>query len=376
MFKYLKYYLSTILIILAILISSMDKHYPLLFFIAFSLFVILGDLFLPKDLSKNKYSYPFLINLPIYLNLPLLLLYLSELIFILGNNQPSWLLYFFNNFLNIDLIYLQQNFTLLDKLAMMANVSLFIGIIGTVPGHELTHRKKNKFDMFFGNWLLAISWDCAFAIEHVYGHHKNVGLPKDPATAKRGENIYLFIINASIKEHLDAWKIEKSHLKRRGYSPFGINNKMIIGYIRSFIISFGAFIIGGITGTITYFLCAIIAKALLEAINYIEHYGLIREPDKPVEPRHSWNANNIISSVLLYNVTRHSAHHEKSNLKFWELEPYPKSPIMPYGYLSMLYISIFLPFLFHKIMEPKLNEWDNAFATSEELKIIKTISKL
>ena len=45
--------------------------------------------------------------------------------------------------------------------------------------------------MFVGNWLLAFSWDCTFAIEHVYGHHKNVGFPEDPATGKRGENIYL-----------------------------------------------------------------------------------------------------------------------------------------------------------------------------------------
>ena len=46
--------------------------------------------------------------------------------------------------------------------------------MGTVPGHELVHRKKKKFDMEMGNWLLAFSWDCAFAVEHVYGHHKNV----------------------------------------------------------------------------------------------------------------------------------------------------------------------------------------------------------
>ncbi|GIS78016.1 MAG: hypothetical protein CM1200mP13_13750 [Candidatus Pelagibacterales bacterium] len=27
---------------------------------------------------------------------------------------------------------------------------LFIGTMGTVPGHELVHRKKDKFDMFIG----------------------------------------------------------------------------------------------------------------------------------------------------------------------------------------------------------------------------------
>ena len=87
-----------------------------------------------------------------------------------------------------------------DSISLVALTGLFIGIMGTVPGHELVHRKKNKFDMFMGNWLLAFSWDCAFAIEHVYGHHKNVGLGHDPATAKRGENIYLFILRAIIKE--------------------------------------------------------------------------------------------------------------------------------------------------------------------------------
>ena len=211
--------------------------------------------------------------------------------------------------------------------------------------------------MFFGNWLLCLSWDCSFALEHVYGHHKNVGLISDPATAKRGENLYLFILRASVKEHIDAWKIEINHLKRRGHHPLGFHNKMIIGYGRSFLITYLAYFIGGINGLMFYILCALLAKALLEVINYIEHYGLVRESDKPVHPRHSWNANNVISSLILYNVTRHSAHHEKSNLQFWELEAYPESPTMPYGYLTMLYIATFLPFLFHRIMKPKLDEF-------------------
>ena len=65
--------------------------------------------------------------------------------------------------------------------------------------------------MFIGIWLLSLSWDCAFAIEHVYGHHKNVGLPIDPATAKRGENIFVFIFRAIVKEQKDAWKIILNH---------------------------------------------------------------------------------------------------------------------------------------------------------------------
>ena len=43
---------------------------------------------------------------------------------------------------------------------------------------------------------------------------------------------------------------------------------------------------------------------------------------------------------------------------------------MPYGYLTMLYIAIFLPFIFHKIMRKKLNDWDKNFATEQERRII------
>jgi len=332
-------------------------------------------MFLGEDLSLQKYSYPQLINFPIYLNLFLLLVLVLMVVFVLGNSNSMWLVHGFKNYLNINLVDMKNSITLIDKVSLVAIASLYIGTMGTVPGHELTHRKRDKLDMFFGNWLLSLSWDCAFALEHVYGHHKNVGLPNDPATAKRGENIYAFILRASIKEHLDAWKIEFNHLNRRGKSRFGIHNKMIIGYLRSLSITFIAYMAGGLLGMCVYVLCSFIAKALLEVINYTEHYGLVREPDKPVQPHHSWNSNNVMSSVLLYNVTRHSAHHEKANLKFFELDAYPDAPMMPYGYLSMLYLAIFLPFAYHRIMAKKLLDWDLNYASSKEKEIAMLANK-
>ena len=88
---------------------------------------------------------------------------------------------------------INASFTFVDLVSLVFLSGLFIGIMGTVPGHELVHRVKSKLDMFFGNWLLAFSWDCTFAVEHVYGHHRNVATSIDPATGKRGENIYKFI---------------------------------------------------------------------------------------------------------------------------------------------------------------------------------------
>lgn len=272
----------------------------------------------------------------------------------------------YDQFLFIDLIKIKSSVTLLDKISIIISTTLFIGILGTVPGHELTHRKKNRLDMFVGNWMLAFSWDCAFAIEHVYGHHKNIGLPEDPATAKMGESLYKFILNAMFKEHIGAWKIEMARLKRRNFNPIGIQNKMIIGYLRSIIIMFLAFYIGGVVGMATFLLCSFLAKALLETINYSEHYGIVRLKGEPVCRRHSWNSNHVMSGVMLCNVNRHSSHHHSSNLKFWELDTLPEAPMLPHGYLAMLYIAIFLPFLYHRMMAEKLKDWELNYASDEE----------
>ena len=364
--KYLKYYISPLTIIVAIYTCSIGAYYSTLFFIGFSLFIILGDIILKKDASEETYSYVFLLDLPMYINLPLLMLLVLFTVFALSSDPSDLFQSICMNYLNIDLFNMRQSMNVADSISLVALTGLLIGIMGTVPGHELVHRKKNKFDMFMGNWLLAFSWDCAFAIEHVYGHHKNVGLPQDPATAKRGENIYLFILRAIIKEQKDAWSIELNQAKRREQSFISTRNRMIIGYFRSLFITFIAYLIGGISGTLIFLLCAFIAKSLLEVINYSEHYGLIRVSGETVSPRHSWNSNSTMSSIYLYNVTRHSSHHEKANLKYWELRSYNDAPMMPQGYLTMLYMALFLPYFFHRMMAKKLIEWDKDYATDNE----------
>ena len=367
--KYLKHFLPSLFIVLALFTFSLGSHYPTIFLVGFSVFIILGDILFKKQTTVQKFSYPSILNLSIYINLPLLFILIFFVVFVFSNYSPAWFVNFYDKFLFIDLLNIKNSATLLDKISIIISTTLFIGILGTVPGHELTHRKKDKFDMFIGNWMLAFSWDCAFAIEHVYGHHKNVGLPEDPATAKRGESLYSFIMRAIYKEQIVAWKIEMARLKRRNHYFLSFDNKMIIGYFRSIIITVLAYYIGGIMGMFTFLLCAILAKSLLETINYSEHYGLVRLKDEPVCTRHSWNSNHAMSGIMLCNVNRHSSHHHSSNLKFWELDTLPEAPMLPHGYLAMLYIAIFLPFLYHRMMAKKLKDWDINYASEEEKKI-------
>ena len=364
--KYLKYYISTITLIVAFLICFLGESYPTIFFISFSLFIILGDIIIKENLKEQKFSHIFLLNFPMYLNFLILLLIVLCSIFVLSNTAENNFSNIILNYFYIDLVYASNTINTIDTICLIVLMGLFIGIMGTVPGHELVHRKKKKFDMFMGNWLLAFSWDCAFAVEHVYGHHKNVGLAIDPATAKRGENIYAFIIRAMINEHRDAWIIELNQCKKKNKTFIGVHNRLLMGYLKSICITIFSFFVGGFLGVLIFLLFSFIAKSFLEVINYSEHYGLVRVNGEPVSPRHSWNSNSTISSIYLYNVTRHSSHHEKANLKYWELESYESAPMMPQGYLTMLYMALLFPYFFHRMMAKKLIDWDKNYATEKE----------
>jgi alkane 1-monooxygenase len=59
---------------------------------------------------------------------------------------------------------------------------------------------------------------------------------------------------------------------------------------------------------------SLVAVSLLEVVNYIEHYGLLRKQTaagryEPVNVTHSWNSSNLLTNLYLFNLQRHSHHH-------------------------------------------------------------------
>jgi alkane 1-monooxygenase len=94
-------------------------------------------------------------------------------------------------------------------------------------------------------------------------------------------------------------------------------------------------------------------KALLEIVNYMEHYGMVRVPGEPVQPRHSWNTNRRISSWSMFNLTRHSHHHAAGEVPFHALRPMPDAPQMAGGYLTTILLAL-LPPLWHRLMTPRV----------------------
>ena len=121
------------------------------------------------------------------------------------------------------------------------------------------------------------------------------------------------------------------------------------------------FIAGGIFGLVLFLGQAVFAKFILEIVNYMEHYGLTRRPDMPVMPEHSWNTNRRMSNMVLFSLTRHSAHHEKSKIPFWVLAPYITAPQMPFGYLTTVFLCL-VPPIWYRVMEPRLEQWYSKYS--------------
>ena len=136
---------------------------------------------------------------------------------------------------------------------------------------------------------------------------------------------------------------------------------MITGYLMSVLWCVLFYFAGGISGLILFIGQAAFAKFVLEIVNYMEHYGLTRKSHQKIGPEHSWNTNKRMSSMVLFSLTRHSAHHEKPRENFWKLDPYLNAPQMPFGYLTTLLICL-IPPLWNFIMTPKLNDWDQNYS--------------
>ena len=58
----------------------------------------------------------------------------------------------------------------------------------------------------------------------------------------------------------------------------------------------------------------------LEALNYLEHYGLIRVKDQPIDYRHNWDNSTCFTAWFFIEIGRQADHHDRGETHFWELE--------------------------------------------------------
>lgn len=323
-----------------------------------------------EDLSVDEYDHPWILDLPLYLTLPLVLATLFFFAWMLG--APGADLFGFGRFVlstfGYDIFAARAATNGWHLLGATLSVGTMVGT-GIVIGHELTHRTQNFWAMLIGRWILAAPLDASFAIEHVYGHHTHIGTERDPATARRGESVYRFMVRSIVFGNVSGWRIERERLHKRGYRTFTWRNRMLRGYAMSLVFAAFFYYAAGPTGVVLYVIAGLYGKSMiLERVNYVEHYGLVRVPGELVLPRHSWNSNH--GGAVLLNVSRHSHHHHDASIPYFRLEPMKDQPTMPYGYAKMIYISL-VPPIWRRLIVPKLKEWDLHYASPAECRLAR-----
>ncbi len=236
-------------------------------------------------------------------------------------------------------------------------MGLLCGVLGINIGHELGHR-ASRGEQFLGEVLLLTSLNTHFLPYHNEGHHREVATPNDAATAKRGQSLFSFWITSHFGSYAKAWKIENKRVKRNGKSIFSLSNRMISYSIANIMLLLAIYYFFDAKVLLAFVLAAVIGILLLETVNYIEHYGLLRTKNEKgryerVKHQHSWNSDHQIGRLMLFNLSRHSDHHYKASKKYQVLESLPNSPQMPTGYPGMMVLA-FIPPLWFSLMNPKL----------------------
>jgi len=360
--KYSMFHLVSLTAIVAPLLGIYAMYPAIILFF----FFLLGDFVLGDDISTPQFKHPGILTFQLWIALPLLCAILFTAIWSVSSQDFLGFGHWLGQLIGVDLVAMrdasQFGWLFVSKII---SVGLLIGLVGTITAHELTHRTWDPISMFIGRWLLAFSFDTIFSIEHVYGHHRYVSTTEDPATAPRGRNVYHHIVASTIKGNISAWKIEQRRLKRKGQSLYGWHNKVITGHLMSVCLIAFAWLIGGAAGALFFVISALWGKSLLEIVNFMEHYGMVRDPSTPVQPRHSWNANNRISSWVMFNLTRHSHHHAQGEVPFQDLRPFPDAPMMLTGYLGTIILAM-MPHVWNRLMVPKVLAWDRDYASAKE----------
>ncbi|MFY9332091.1 MAG: fatty acid desaturase [Candidatus Nanopelagicales bacterium] len=236
----------------------------------------------------------------------------------------------------------------------------FIGGLGINTAHELGHKRDDH-----ERWLSKIALaQCAyghFFIEHNRGHHVRVATPEDPASSRLGESFYRYWPRTVGGSLASAWRLERQRLTRRKGHAWRLRNDVLNAWLMTIVLWAAIIVLLGPSMIGYLLLQAFIGITLLEAVNYLEHYGLLRQVVKHgdreryerVEPRHSWNSNNVATNVLLYHLQRHSDHHAHPTRRYQALQDDAQAPVLPTGYSGMILLAL-VPPLWRRVMDPRV----------------------
>ena len=228
---------------------------------------------------------------------------------------------------------------------LILSMGVCCGVMGINAAHEFGHR-RTRVERVAARVLLTTSLYWQFYVEHNRGHHKWVATPADSETSFLGESLPRFWVRSLFMAYRNAWKLDP--------------REMILGSAVQLAVVALLFWNFGPRATGAFVVSALIGALLLQSVNYIEHYGLLRNRlpaggYEPVQPVHSWNSSHPLSRYVLLELSRHSDHHAHASRKYQILRHREDAPQLPAGYPAMILLAL-VPPLWFRVMNPRVQK--------------------
>ena len=265
-------------------------------------------------------------------------------------------------------VFLGSDYTWWSWMGAFLSIAAITAAVGLPIAHEMFHR-QDGISRFFGNLFAVTLMAGDVEKEHRIGHHIETSSVLDVDTPARGESVYTFIPKLIVFFHTAPWALEKKRFANKGKSHWTLRNPLLWAWLGFIALEAFFFITIGWQAALSVLAISTLGQSIVCIFSYVQHYGLIRVPDTPIENRHALNHLRPLSRVLTFEIVTHSQHHTNPMTPYWELTPY-KDVIRPgsaYGY----FLLTFLPPLWHKAMKKHLAEWDEKYADAAELELAK-----
>ncbi|MFR9751172.1 alkane 1-monooxygenase [Nocardia sp. 004] len=246
--------------------------------------------------------------------------------------------------------------SVIDKLGLAVTLG-FAGGIGINAAHELGHRSE-QLERWLSKIALAQSGYGHFFVEHNRGHHMRVATPEDPASARLGESLWEFLPRSVSGGFRSAIVLERERLARKGKGWWSVDNHILQAWSMT-VVLYGALVVAfGYQVLPWLVLQAVVGFSVLETVNYIEHYGLLRarRPDGRYlrcSPRDSWNSDHLVTNIFLFHLQRHSDHHANPGRRYQTLRTSEQAPQLPAGYAAMIVLAA-IPPLWRRVMDTRV----------------------
>ncbi|GAB2776595.1 alkane 1-monooxygenase [Rhabdobacter roseus] len=230
------------------------------------------------------------------------------------------------------------------------SVGVLTGCFVVTLAHDLLH-SHTHLEQSLASLLLLVAGIPHFTNDHLFGHHRMIGLREDETTAKLGDSFYTYFRKA-------AW----FRLKCSYFSSYPLPRKMrfqiklanVVMALSLLTIYAGIWLFAQRPLAVLGFFVGqgFVSYVLYELINYIQHYGLQRkiEPNgkrEPIRLEHAWNCYYKYTNYILFLLPIHSVHHLPTARKARNL----MGPRLPYLYFVMVALAL-APKLWFEKMNP------------------------